>query len=32
VQGEQVLGNGQTLSSGTFSCTAEASPGSYQIE
>jgi uncharacterized protein DUF6636 len=23
VQGEQVLGNGQTLSSGTFSCTAD---------
>jgi hypothetical protein len=25
VQGEQVLGDGQTLSSGTFSCTAEPS-------
>jgi hypothetical protein len=25
LQGEQVLGDGQTLSSGTFSCTAEPS-------
>ncbi len=25
VQGEQVVGDGQTLTSGTFSCTAEAS-------